>query len=725
MMPIPWELQQLADWYGAEQWYYDDRGQRTEATEEALLTILGILGAPLKRVEEADDALRHRQQEMWQRVLEPVFIAWDGWPGDITLKLPNHNAGAGKLECRLAIENGRTHEWSVALDTLPVREAAEVEGVAYTVRALSLVGPLPLGYHQFSVRRGSAMWETVIIAAPVQSYSPESGIGRTWGVFLPAYAIRSARNWGAGDLTDLENLIRWVQGMGGGLVGTLPLNAAFLDERCEPSPYSPASRLFWNEFYVDPTRAAEFTRCREAKAFIASSEFRQLCEAAKEEPLIDYQPLAKAKRHVLELLAQNLPARSARRTAFDTYVKTHPRAEDYARFRAAGERAGVAWCNWPERMREGDIRPGDYDEAARHYHLYVQFVASEQLATLATTARKTGPGLYLDLPLGVNADGYDVWRERRVFALGVSGGAPPDSFFSKGQDWGFPALHPERLRDQGYRYLRDCLHHHMGLAGMLRIDHMMGLHRLYWVPRELGPRNGVYVRYPAEELYAVYSLESVRHKTLLVGEDLGTVPPQVRPAMERHQIRRLYVGQYEARPDPSQPFVPAPAGAVASMNTHDMPTFTAFWRELDVADRLEMGLFDEAGAEAERVRRAAIREAIIASLREAGFLSEEEEPDEASVLRGCMQWIASGDSAFVLVSLEDIWQEAEPQNVPGTWKEKPNWRRRAAHALEELDEVPGVRETLLAVDQVQRNGGGGAKKVINEPRPSEKRASAP
>jgi 4-alpha-glucanotransferase len=163
------------------------------------------------------------------------------------------------------------------------------------------------------------------------------------------------------------------------------------------------------------------------------------------------------------------------------------------------------------------------------------------------------------------------------------------------------------------------------------------------------------------------------------------------------------------------------------MNTHDMPTFTAFWRELDVADRLEMGLFDEAGAEAERARRASIREAIIARLREAGFLDEEEEeePDEASVLRGCMQYIAAGESDFVLVSLEDLWQETEPQNVPGTWKEKPNWLRRAAHALEALDKLPGVRETLLAVDQVLRKGGAGAKTEINKPRRSEKRASAP
>ncbi len=275
------------------------------------------------------------------------------------------------------------------------------------------------------------------------------------------------------------------------------------------------------------------------------------------------------------------------------------------RFRAAGEQQKATWWNWPERMREGEIRPGDYDEASRRYHLYVQFLAQEQLRALAETAGKTGPGLYLDFPLGVNSDSYDVWRERSVFALGVSGGAPPDNFFNKGQAWGFPPIHPENQRAQGYRYLRACLALHMQLAGMLRIDHMMGLHRLYWVPRELGPKDGVYVRYQSEELYAVYSLESNRHQTILVGEDLGTVPPQVRPAMARHAVRRLYVGQFEMQPDPQLAFkLPAP-GAVASMNTHDTPTFSGFWTSLDIDDRQAMGLLDDDGVQHEKARRRA------------------------------------------------------------------------------------------------------------------------
>lgn len=698
MTPSP-DLLQLAEQYGVETFYWTDRGVRYDASAEALVTVLSALGASLRRPEEAADALRRRRQEVWQRVMEPVILSWDGWPGNVTLRLPAAAASSGTVDCRLEVENGPVHKWAATLADLPFKESATVEGVGYAVRGLPLIGPLPLGYHRLQVRRQEQTWETVILAAPTKGYCPPDG-ARTWGVFLPTYAIRSARNWGAGDFTDLENLIRWVQDLGGGLVGTLPLLAGFLDKPFEPSPYSPASRMFWNEFYLDPQRAPEFAASAEARALVASQAFQDACATARKAELVDYHPLMKAKRQVLELLARSAFVPSSRRyRALETFARTHPRVEDYACFRAAGERQQASWWQWPERLREGDVRSGDYDEEARRYHLYVQFLAQEQLQALAKTAGKTGPGLYLDLPLGVNADSYDVWRERKVFALGISGGAPPDSFFSKGQQWGFPPLQPEHLRAQGYRYLRDCLKHHMELAGMLRIDHVMGLHRLYWVPPDLGAKQGVYVRYPADELYAVYTLESTRHRTILAGEDLGTVPDPVRPAMGRHEVRRLYVGQYEMQPEPNRSFGPAPHGAVASMNTHDMPTFAAFWRGLDIADRQAMGLFDAEGARQEQERRQAVRQAVLGCLRQAGYLGADV-TDELAVLRGCLQYIAAGDAGFVLANLEDLWLATEPQNVPGTWREKPNWRHQAAHALEEFDSLPGVRETLLAVDRV-------------------------
>jgi 4-alpha-glucanotransferase len=695
-------LVQLAEAYGVYTSYDNDQGKRQEASPEALLAVLRILGASLQRPDEAGEALRQHRQEQWRQQIEPVLVAWDGRPSLVSLRLPA-SAATGTLGCRLEFESGKARSWSCPIGDLPVAETAVVEGVTYTVRSLTLPQPLPIGYHRLTLQLGGTNRESLVLSPPLRAYDPPGAAAvKTWGVFLPMYAIRSSRNLGCGDFTDLENLLNWTHSLGGGVIGTLPFLAAFLDEPFEPSPYSAASRLFWNELFIDVTRAAEFSRCPEARAYLDGLGTEVV--AVRNDPLVDYRRIASLKRRALEMLARTFFTDPAgRRTSFESFVRANPRLEDYARFRAAGERRCASWWGWEDRLRNGTIQEGDYDEESRRYHLYVQWLADEQLQSLAERARDKGPGLYLDFPLGVNPDSYDVWRDRPSFALGVSAGAPPDVFFTKGQEWGFPPLHPENIRTHGYHYLRDCLKHHLKYAGMLRIDHMMGLHRFFWVPHELGPRRGVYVRYPAEELYAVYNLESNRHQAVLVGEDLGTVPPAVRPAMERHNIHRLYVGQFEMEPRPDPAINVPPAGAVASMNTHDTPTFAAFWRGLDVEDRKAMGLFDDTAAWLEQERRSKIREAVVAFLRRAGYLGQD--ADVPAVLRGSLDYIARGPVQVVLANLEDLWQATEPQNVPGTWREKPNWRRKALHALESFDHVSGVRDTLMALDRAVRGRG--------------------
>jgi 4-alpha-glucanotransferase len=587
-----------------------------------------------------------------------------------------------------------------SVNDLSVVESAMNEDVPFVGRRLLLPDPLPLGYHRLVLQFGGQTTECLIIAAPERAFAPPGAAAvKTWGAFLPTYAIRSERNWGAGDFTDLSNLIGWVQGLGGGLVGTLPLLAAFLDEPYEPSPYSPASRLFWNEFYLDVDRILTEEKIADVPGM---SGIRQECAKLRATELVDYRHVMAVKRRALVHVQRELFARSwTRRGEFEAFLKEHPRVQDYATFRAVGERLRTSWVNWPEPLRGGTVKPGDYDEENARYHELVQFLAQQQMQTVAEKAGKTGPGLYLDFPLGVNPDSYDVWRERSSFTLGISAGAPPDSFFTKGQDWGFPPLHPQNIRSQGYRYLRDCLRHHLQFAGVLRIDHMMGLHRFYWIPHGMGATEGVYVRYPEHELYAIYCLESVRQQTMLVGEDLGTVPPAVRPAMAQHNIHRLYVGQYEIQPNYERPFSPAAPGAIASMNTHDMPTFTAFWKDLDLDDRRAMGTLDDATNMQERERRQHIRQAVMQFLEKIGFLGEE--TSIPAILRGCLQMLAATDSDVVLANLEDLWQATEPQNVPGTWRERPNWQHKAAHNLEEFDSLLDIRDTLAALNRASQS----------------------
>jgi 4-alpha-glucanotransferase len=696
-------LRRLAAAHGVETGYHDDEDRWHDAEPAALVAVLRILGAPLDRPEHAADALRIRHVGVWRRIIDPVLVAWDGEGAEGRLQLPQRDAGA-VLSCRLEMETGETYPWTCRAADLPEVEAADVEGVRYSARRLTLKGPMPLGCHRFSVETPAGVGAGLVLSAPSRAYAAEPR-RKLWGTFLPLYALRSSRDWGVGDFTDLGNLIDWTHAQGGAVVGTLPLLAAFLDEPFDPSPYSPASRLFWNELYVDPRTAPEFIRSPAAQALVASPEFLGEAARLKATPLVDYRHVFALKRGVLAELARSFFADPGPRLdAFRRFVADRPRVEDYARFRAVGERLRTSWWSWPERLKSGDLRQGDYDEEAKRHHLYVQWVADEQLASLAEKARAKGPGLYLDYPLGVNPDGYDVWRDREEFALGVSAGAPPDSFFTLGQDWGFPPLHPEAPRTTGYRYLRDCLRHHFRYAGMMRIDHMMGLHRFFWVPRGFGPAQGVYVRYPADELYAVWCLESHRAQAALVGEDLGTVPPEVRAAMAKHNIHRLYIDQFEVKPDLNWAIPPVENAAAASFSTHDLPTFAAFWSGKDVEDRLAQGLVNADQAKKDLDLRRAVREAVIQTLRRHGRLGDSTDP--LLVLRGLQAQMAAGDPLFVLVNIEDLWLSIEPQNRPGTtWRERPNWQTKAVHALEEFDALPELRDTLAALDRAVRGQG--------------------
>ncbi|KPK21751.1 MAG: 4-alpha-glucanotransferase [Dehalococcoidia bacterium SM23_28_1] len=699
-------LSTLARMYGVQTAFYDVEGRRQQAPPEAVLLVLKALGAPVETFADVSDALRERRRELWARAVEPVTVAWDGRPVGIALRLPATSA-EGTVRCHLAPESGEARNWTSDVGELPVVESAFVDGVRYQARRLSLPFPLPWGYHRLALECGGKQFEMMVISAPPKADAfQEERASKCWGVFMPLYALHSRRSWGAGDLADSQSLLEWVAGLGGSAVATLPLLAAFLDEPLEPSPYAPVSRLFWNEFYIDVTCVPELQRCPSAQAIGASPEVQQVVEALRSLPLVDYRRGMALKRRVLEELARCFFAeRSERYAAFARFLEAHPSLEDYARFRATVERRRSPWPAWPQPLRDGVLKAGDYDEGAKHYHLYVQWVAQEQMQALYERGRAAGVKLCLDLPLGVHPDGYDVWRERDVFALRATAGSPPDTFFTKGQDWGFSPLHPEALRKQGYRYSIDCLRHHLQHAGILRLDHIMSLHHLYWIPRGTEARDGVYVRYPWDELYAILSVESHRHEALIVGEDLGTVPRYVRKAMARHNIHRIYVVQFELRPERRRPVGTVPAASVASVNTHDMPPFAAFWRGLDIDDRLKRGLLDDKGARSERRARHLLKQSLLALLKRRRLLKGAN-PDERGILRACLAFLAASRARVVLVGLEDLWLETEPQNVPGTWDEHPNWRKKAVHSVEAFCQMPQVLGILSEMNRRRPCGGG-------------------
>ncbi len=697
-------LQNLARAHGIETEYRDNTGARQEASAESLLAVLKAFGAPVDTEADVDHARREWRQSYWRQLLEPVTVAWDGACPGIDLRLPSGHC-RGALQCRITLESGQERRWGVDLGRLPAAGEVEVEGVRYSALAIPVGEPLPPGYHRLTVEAAGEVAGAMIISAPPRAFSaPPGAPDRSWGAFLPLYALQSGRSWGAGDFTDLESFMGWVAGLGGRTVGTLPLLASFLDCPCDPSPYTPVSRLFWNEMYLDVALAPEMAACPEARGLAAADRVRSEVESLARLRLVDHRRVMALKRPVLEKLAGALtPASGERYRAFRDYLEGHRGVADYARFRATVEARGQTWPSWPEAQRGGALGPGDADPEVEHYHAYVQWLADGQLRGVSERSQRRGVSLYLDLPLGVHRDGYDTWREQGLFVPGVSSGAPPDALFHKGQNWGFPPLHPQRLRVQGYRYPIAYLRHHMKYAGILRVDHVMGLHHLYWVPDGMPATAGVYVRYPAEEMYAILSVESHRHRCIVAGENLGTVPGYVNEAMAHHGVSGLYVVQYEVPPEPGAGLADPPPASVASLNTHDMPPFAAFWQGMEIGRWQALGLVSGDEARERLEERHAAKRNLVRFLEGAGYLKGDRE-DIRGVFRACLSFLNESQAQVLLANMEDLWLETEQQNVPGVVDGHANWQRKARYDFEAFSTMPQVLETLRGLGRPAPGG---------------------
>jgi 4-alpha-glucanotransferase len=665
-------LRRLAAAYGVLTSYYGIEGL-SRARPEALLAVLRILGAPVERIEDADDALRKRWDDAARCLVPPVVALWEEEPPVAALTHLERESGRARVS--LSLEDGSNHEEDVDLETLPIARAR----LGLVHRRLALPR-LPAGYHRLEVALGGRRSETTLVSAPTHSYrGDESDRARRWGLFAPLYALHSKGSLGIGDFSDLAGFADLVSLHRGSFAATLPFLATFPDE---PSPYSPASRRFWNELFVDPRLAPEW---ESVPSDASRPDFLARIAEMAREPLVDYHAVYALKRPLLEAMSQE--ARRARPGFLEDLVRTRPDAVEYARFRSAAERRGIPWPSWSEPLPKGDL--GD---RAFLYHLYAQALAEEQIAGVSAAAERKGVRLYFDMPVGVHGFGFDTWSRPSLFANGAEVGAPPDAVFPDGQSWGFPPVVPERSRAEGHRYWRECLAHVMRHAGILRIDHVMGMHRQFWVPSGFEKRDGVYVRYPAEELQAVASLESHRHRSELVGENLGIVPEAVNRALDRRRWREIYVLQFRLTGNPERPLDPAPPNAVASFNTHDTPTFAGFRLCRDLDDRVEAGLLErEKARELARARAAAVA-ALDARL---GLPGDGTEISREFLIRW-LQLLLESDADLVAINLEDLWLEEEPQNVPGR-VDRPNWRRKLRHSLSSLP--PDVEAILAGISR--------------------------
>lgn len=690
------ELIELARAAGLEPSYTGWKGESVTASDEALIVVLRSLGLPVEAVDRLDEAWAEIERRRWGELVPPVVVAWDDAPLAVPLRVAADDDGAWELE--VTTEHGHVHRASGRLHDLPADGHEHPPGLgrrAHCVRTATLSLGGEHGYHTLRWQVRGARGESHVIASPTRAWGAPGDVPRRWGVFAPLYAVRAPSTGATGDLGALRALFEEVQARGGHYVATLPMLAAFLEEPCQPSPYAPASRLFWNELYLDLESDALGDPAHDP---FARPDVRVLRERLAAEPLVDYRAQYAWRRALLDEVAAYQWRSPLVRAAVELRAQTSTLA-DYAVFRAIGEAQRAPWPAWPAALRDGvpyvgslDEVPAGVDPARVRTHAWAQWRMGAQLGELKLDFGDDG-GLYLDLPVGVSRDAYEVWRHRELFLLELSAGAPPDALFVGGQDWGLPPLDPRALRATGYRYLVDCVRHHMDRASMLRIDHVMGLHRLYCVPRGFAATDGVYVRYRPEEIYAVFALESHRNHCALAGEDLGTVPDEVRPAMRRHGVASLFVGQFAMPGRPGEAMAVPAAEHVASLNTHDTPTFAGYWRGADIDDKRALGLIDDAQAAAEHDGRAGTRAVL------AGRDAASADDDDACLvaMTACQQRLAESPAHMVLVTMEDLWLEPAPQNVPGTSDERPNWRRPWSRSFEEVLTDPMVAAALADV----------------------------
>jgi len=699
-------LDELARRHGVQVAYADHRGRRRRASVDTVVAVLRALGVVLAGPDDAPALLRAQEGE-GGRVIEPVLVRRDGTASTHTIVLPAALDPA-KIDIWVRHEDGTAVSRPLSallVEPEVARPISAAPGAPH--RRRFRLPAVPDGYHRLKVEGRGVEAEALVVAAPARCPQPPRG----WGVLAPLNALRTATDWGVATFRDLGEVGGWVGELGGSFVGTLPVFAALLEgPSADPSPYRPASRLAWNELYLDVESLPELETCAEARRLLGSAGWKRDRERLRRALVADPAATVAAKRRVLEMLTATLfSGSSPRRRALQDFVAARPELLTYARFRAAlegasrpagsGRGAGVA--------RRG-LPPSD-DPRVR-YHLYAQWAADTQLAEAAERV-----GLYIDLPVGVHPAGFDRWWRPHAFVAGASAGAPPDEFFASGQSWGFNPLHPVGLRDDGYGYLAAALRHAMRHAAVVRVDHVMGLHRLWFVPDGMAPSDGVYVRYRAEELRAVVVLEAARAAVAVVGEDLGTVPAGVRRDMRRDGMLRSHVYQFAATPQ--DPFPAAPPDALASLGTHDLPPFAAWWKGTDIDDRVRRGLIAGDHAAAERSERRALRQAVgklVAGARPtAGARPAASSP--ARALRACLVHLASGPARLVLVDPADLWGEREPQNRPGTGAEETNFLRRWAKIWPDDLVSPSLPSAMLRqVDRARWSGDGRSPAIRQE-----------
>jgi (1->4)-alpha-D-glucan 1-alpha-D-glucosylmutase len=710
-------LDALCALHGVASEYTDIWGETQPASDETRCAILKALGV----IEEGEDLERAAQKhlaEAWREIAPPaaVFCVTDR-PYRLPLKFHRRNLTA-TYRWSLTLEDGARYAGEFRPADLEILKRCDVDGEEYVEVTAEWRDTLPLGYHDWrlsgpDVPPGA---HTVIVVAPERCYLPPAleGGARTWGAALQLYMLRSERNWGIGDFTDLRTAIEHWGHRGAGVLGVNPLHALFPHNPSHTSPYSPSSRLFLNVLYIDVEAIPEARECADVLSMLVSAQFQSSVRAARATELVDYPRVAGLKMPVFERLYRHfrehhLAADTERAEAFRTFQHDGgTRLRQHALFEALQahfhheDPAVWGWPVWPEPYRDPAsaevARFADANVERVEFFEYLQWNADQQLAHASRRAvdLNYAVGMYQDLAISIDRAGAESWANQDVYAVGASVGAPPDEVNLKGQNWGLPPLRPERLRATGYAPFIATLRANMRHAGALRIDHVMGLYRLYWIPPGFSAAQGAYVAYPFQDLLGILALESHRNRCMVIGEDLGTVPDEVREGLERARVmsyRLLFFERTESG-DYKKP-EEYPVDALVAASTHDLATLTGFWEGHDLEMRRKLHLFpSEEIRERYVVNRASERARLAFALEREKLLPAGESvnpvasPMTAELARAVHIYLAKTPSRLLVVQPEDILGVRDQANMPGTVEEQPNWRRKLPLTLEQMERDP-------------------------------------
>ncbi|MGO8781478.1 MAG: glycogen debranching protein GlgX [Rhodomicrobium sp.] len=676
-------LNRLAEAAGISAQWHDIFGTRhtvPEGTKQALLADMGFAAGSNAEVRESLSRLADREN---RRLLPATLAAYEGEPIRLRLALDGRRIPAALL---VNLEDGgeetvRLDPGSLEFECVTARDGRRVETL------LAKLPPLPLGRHRIINERAPELACNLTVA-PRQCFLPTLPPGQLLsGIAAQLYALRRSGDQGVGDFTTLGELAEIAADAGAATIGLNPLHALFSQDRERASPYYPSDRRFLDPNYIDVT-ALEGSRARAALARHA----RRIA-AVSALPNVDYSDVWALKREILEASFADFEvlcecsSSAATGPGFEAFVVRGGRSlEAFASFEAISETLkGNGWQDWPAGLRDGEPDAlaafSQEHSALVRFHLYLQWLAARQLGEAAARANraKSWLGFYRDLAVGAAPDGSEVWANSDQFLRSTAIGAPPDPFAEGGQNWGLKAPNPLAWRASGYRLFREVLAANMAHAGALRIDHAMGLTRLFVIPSGANADEGAYLAFPESELIAELALESVRAKCLVVGEDLGTVPPDFRATMDAANILSYRVMWFERDGQDFKPPEAYPAKSVACVTTHDLPTITGWWEGEDIREKEALGLISSQAATAARQEREVARQAF---LRAIGL--EDGNTPLPSIIAAAHAFIGRTPSLIAIPQIDDLAGEATAVNLPGTDRERPNWRRKLGWRVEDI-----------------------------------------